>query len=108
MQKGNNCDTVQALEESNVSECGTKESVYSKNLELIFIAHGDDAAEAERATEELVVINSGLVRSIAIRFRDRGMELEDLIQIGTIGLVKAIRSFDLHFQAIIIPPTAVR
>ena len=96
MQKRNNCNTVQALEEPNVSACGTKESVYSKNLELIAMAQGDDVSDAERATEELVIINSGLVRSIAIRFRDRGMELEDLIQIGTIGLVKAIRSFDLE------------
>ena len=48
----------------------------------------------EEAEEELVRLNSGLVRSIAYRFRGRGIELEDLIQIGTIGLIKAIRSFD--------------
>ncbi|MBQ8388236.1 MAG: sigma-70 family RNA polymerase sigma factor [Clostridia bacterium] len=36
----------------------------------------------------------GLVRSIALRFRGRGIETEDLIQIGTIGLIKAVRSFD--------------
>ena len=48
------------------------------------------------ATEELVVLNRGLVRSIAIRFRDRGMDMDDLIQIGTIGLLKAIKSFDLE------------
>ena len=40
-------------------------------------------------------INLGLVRSIALRFRDRGVEYEDLIQIGSIGMLKAIRSFDL-------------
>ena len=96
MQKGNNGNTVQALEEPSVNECGTKESAYSKNRELLIRAQGEDSVDAERAAEELVILNSGLVRTIAIRFRDRGMELEDLIQIGTIGLIKAIRSFDLE------------
>lgn len=96
MQKGNNGNTVQALEESSVDLGTTKESAYSKNRELIILAQGEDELEADRATEELVILNSGLVRTIAIRFRDRGIEQEDLIQIGTIGLIKAIRSFDLE------------
>ena len=37
-----------------------------------------------------------LVRSIAKRFKDRGCEMEDLIQIGMIGMLKAIRSFSLE------------
>ena len=37
----------------------------------------------------------GLVRSIALRFKDRGVEYEDLVQIGSIGMLKAIRSFDI-------------
>ena len=95
MQKGNNGNTVQALEESSV-EGDKKESAYSKNRELIILAQSDNQLESEKATEELVILNSGLVRTIALRFRDRGIELEDLIQIGTIGLIKAIRSFDLE------------
>ena len=50
---------------------------------------GDTDAEAK-----LVELNAGLVKSIAVKFRGRGIEYEDLIQIGSIGLVKAIRSFD--------------
>jgi len=50
---------------------------------------GDKAALAE-----LVDSNMGLVKSLALRFRDRGTEIEDLIQIGTIGLIKAIRGYD--------------
>lgn len=46
------------------------------------------------ALAELVNSNMGLVKSLAIRFRDRGTEVEDLIQIGTIGLIKAIRGYD--------------
>lgn len=38
--------------------------------------------------------NMGLVRSVAGRFLGRGTEYEDLVQIGSIGLLKAIRTFD--------------
>ena len=46
------------------------------------------------AFSELVNGNMGLVKSIALRFRERGVDFEDLVQIGTIGLIKAIRNFD--------------
>ncbi len=64
---------------------------YSKNQELLALAINGD----ENATERLMEINLGLVRSIALRFRDRGVEYEDLVQIGSIGMLKAIRSFDI-------------
>ena len=96
MQKGNNGNTLQAIEEPNIECEDTRESAYSKNRELIVRAQSDDEVDSARATEELVILNVGLVRTIAIRFRDRGIEVEDLIQIGTIGLIKAIRSFDLE------------
>jgi len=67
-------------------------SRYATNACLIERAQEGD----EAAMEELVVLNMGLVRSLAIRFRDRGTEMEDLIQIGTIGMIKAIRSFELE------------
>ncbi|MBQ7320075.1 MAG: sigma-70 family RNA polymerase sigma factor [Clostridia bacterium] len=63
-----------------------------RNRALITAAHSED----ERAMETLVIENAGLVRSLALRFCGRGTEYEDLIQIGTIGLIKAIRSFDLE------------
>ena len=68
---------------------------YSQNRTLIRMAQSDNQNDALYATEQLIQNNMGLVRSIAIRFRDRGTELEDLIQIGTIGMIKAIRSFEL-------------
>lgn len=43
---------------------------------------------------ELASANMGLVRAVALRFRGRGTDYEDLVQIGAIGLVKAIRGFD--------------
>jgi RNA polymerase sporulation-specific sigma factor len=50
----------------------------------------------ESATERLIVNNYPLVAGIARRFSGRGVELEDLIQIGLIGMLKAIRSFDIE------------
>ena len=68
---------------------------FENNNELIYIAQSDDDEAALVATEKLIEANRGLVRSIALRFRDRGVEFEDLMQIGTVGMLKAIRSFDL-------------
>ena len=58
------------------------------------LAQSEDERTAMQATEALVESNMGLVKSIALRFRGRGTEYEDLVQIGTIGMLKAIRSFD--------------
>ncbi len=67
-------------------------SVQERNAELLArVKAGDESAEA-RLVEE----NLGLVRLVARRFLDRGTEYEDLVQIGTIGMVKAIRSFSLE------------
>ena len=45
--------------------------------------------------EKLVAQHIGLVEFLARRFRNRGEPLEDLVQVGTIGLLKAIERFDL-------------
>lgn len=47
------------------------------------------------ALERLVCENTGLVRSIALRFTGRNVDYEDLCQIGHIGMIKAIRNFDI-------------
>jgi RNA polymerase sporulation-specific sigma factor len=95
MQKRNYGNTVQISEREGISEVPQKRN-YDINRELIERAQNSDEKEASEAAEQIVILNRGLVRSIALRFRERGMELEDLIQIGTIGLLKAIRSFDLE------------
>ncbi len=48
--------------------------------------------------EELVKKNSGLVWSVVKRFLQRGYESDDLYQIGTIGLIKAIERFDPSYE----------
>ena len=53
--------------------------------------HGDVAAR-----EQLINQYMSLVRSLARRYSYRGEQLEDLVQIGCIGLIKAIDRFDLE------------
>ncbi len=51
----------------------------------------------EKAREKLVVDNTGLVNMAARKFVSSGTEFEDLMQIGFIGLVKAVDRFDESF-----------
>lgn len=67
---------------------------YSDNTQLIVLARNGDKA----AKEKLVCQNGGLVCSIAKRFVGRGTDMQDLISIGNIGLLKAINSFDLSYN----------
>ena len=55
-----------------------------ETMDLIRRAHAGD----EEAREQLVMGNVGLVWSIVRRFQNRGVEPEDLFQIGTIGLIR--------------------
>lgn len=52
----------------------------------------------KKAREQLIHENVGLVWSMVRRFLGRGCEAEDLFQIGTIGLMKAIDKFDVSFD----------
>ena len=48
----------------------------------------------EEAREQLIMSHINLVRYIAAKFKNRGEPLDDLIQVGTVGLIKAIDRFD--------------
>lgn len=66
----------------------------NSNHELLLrIKSGDSAA-----MDELVEKNMGLVRRAAMHFISSGVELDDLVQIGVIGMIKAARSFDFSFD----------
>lgn len=65
-----------------------------RTLALLEQAHKGDKAAREMLVEE----NMGLVYTVVKRFLGRGCEMEDLVQIGSIGLLKAIDKFDLSFQ----------
>lgn len=63
-------------------------------IELIELAHNGD----KEARDKLVSDNLGLIWSIVRRFANRGHEMDDLFQIGSIGLMKAIDKFDPTFE----------
>lgn len=65
----------------------------SRTEELIALAQSGD----HRAGETLVVENAGLIWSVARRFLGRGVEADDLYQLGCVGFLKAIEGFDLAF-----------
>lgn len=69
---------------------------HSKNAELIRSAQNGDRA----AMDELISANMGLIRSIVPRFADRGVEYEDLVQIGAIGMIKAVKSYEPSFGTV--------
>lgn len=68
--------------------------MYENTYEKIAKAQSGD----EEAMASLVKNNLGLVYNIAKRFSGRGYELEDLNQIGALGLIKSIKKFDTSFD----------
>jgi RNA polymerase sigma-B factor len=77
-----------------MSERGT---LTKDEVRRLFAVYGEAENEDEKAAvrEKLVAQYIGLVEFLARRFRNRGEPLEDLVQVGTIGLLKAIDRFDL-------------
>ncbi len=68
--------------------------IMDHTIALILKSHEGD----KEAREQLVEENTGLVWSVVKRFFNRGVETEDLFQIGNIGLLKAIDKFDTSFE----------
>jgi len=68
----------------------------ARSAELFAMLHADGAGEDRRALcrDELVHLHLPLVEHFARRFLNRGEPFDDLLQVGTIGLIKAIDRFD--------------
>lgn len=67
---------------------------YQTTLELL-----KNAKEgSEEAKCQLITHNMPLIKSIAKRYRNKQVEYDDLLQLGALGLVKAINNFDLNFN----------
>jgi len=67
---------------------------HEETMELIKKAQEGDM----EAKDRLVKCNIGLIKSVLRGFTNRGYEVEDLFQIGSIGLLKAIEKFDTSFD----------
>lgn len=67
---------------------------YKKTLKLISLAKKGD----EEAKDALILHNSPLVKSIVKRYKNKGVEYDDLYQLGCVGFVKAVNNFDENFK----------
>lgn len=67
---------------------------HEETIELIMLAQSGD----ESAADKLIRHNAALVKSIVKKFLGRGVEFDDLYQIGSLGLVKAIKHFDIAYS----------
>ena len=65
----------------------------SETITLITQAQQGDRT----ATERLVTENTGLIWSIARRYFGRGVEPDDLFQLGCVGFLKAVEGFDTAY-----------
>lgn len=67
-------------------------------MERTFELIRQSQAGEKLAKEQLITMHSGLIWNVVRRFTGRGVELEDLYQIGAIGLIRAIDKFDFSFE----------
>ncbi len=67
-------------------------------MEEVSVLIAKSQAGDKAAREMLIENNLGLVHAIVHRYTGRGMEAEDLFQIGVIGLMKAVDKFDLAYD----------
>ena len=79
----------------STSRWGEAERERERDLLAVLASAPADDPAARRARDELVTMHLPLVHFLARRFRDRGEPLEDLVQVGTIGLIKAVDRFDV-------------
>ena len=71
-----------------------KALTHNENMELFKKMQAGDKA----AKEKLIYGNLKLVLSILKKFNNRGVNMDDLFQVGVIGLIKAIDNFDLSYN----------
>lgn len=60
---------------------------------VIQAKNGNDLAK-----EKLITVNSPLIKSVIKRYLNKGIEYEDLFQLGALGFVKAIKNYDSSFN----------
>ncbi|NHA00095.1 SigB/SigF/SigG family RNA polymerase sigma factor [Nocardioides sp. W3-2-3] len=72
------------------------EETRRRSAALFVVLRDEDVSSAERDTarDALVHLHLPLVEHCARRFRNRGEPYEDLVQVGTIGLIKSVDRFD--------------
>lgn len=71
------------------------------------MSQATDPQTRAQLADEVVLLNMGVAQSIARRYRQRGAEFDDLVQVAQLGLVKAVERYDpasaSHFLAFAVP-----
>jgi RNA polymerase sigma-B factor len=90
-------DAVVEVERPVIAEDGEGNDLHARTAALFAAMQGADSEfEAARLRDELVEMHLPLAEYLARRFGNRGELHEDLVQVATIGLIKAIDRFDLE------------
>ncbi|MBR3149000.1 MAG: sigma-70 family RNA polymerase sigma factor [Eubacterium sp.] len=95
--KPNRNDNVQYYNKVEICGINTSELTVmteAEKIELLHKAHSGDMS----ARDKLIKGNLRLVLSVVQRFANRGENLDDLFQVGVIGLIKAIDNFNLDLD----------
>jgi len=83
---------------------GREEQTQERFLRL---SETSDVHERQRLYDDIVLLNMQVAESIARRYRQRGAELDDLVQVAHLGLVKAVDRYAVdsgsHFLAFAVP-----
>ena len=91
------CDNVQYFNKVEICGINTSELTVmseAEKIELLKKAHSGDM----QARDRLIKGNLRLVLSVVQRFANRGENMDDLFQVGVIGLIKAIDNFNLDLD----------
>ena len=74
------------------------------DLDLLEAARNGDSRACEQVLEE----NNGLIWSVVRRYYGRGVEPDDLYQLGCLGFLKAVRGFDSPMALSFLPTRSPR
>ena len=75
------------------TESGHRDRLELTESLLARIARSRSVRERRRLKDEVVLLNLGLADSIAARYVGRGIEWDDLVQVGRVGLLKAVDGY---------------
>ena len=101
---------------NKVEICGVNTSrlpvLKNEEMRKLFSIMQSDSEKAQEARTQLIQGNLRLVLSVIQRFHNRGESMDDLFQVGCIGLMKAIDHFDLsqnvRFSTYAVPMVIIR
>jgi RNA polymerase sigma-B factor len=87
-------DEVEAVEKLAEPRWSTRDRTRERELIALIAELPEEDPRRTSARDELVTMHLPLAAFLARRFRDRGESLDDLTQVATIGLIKAVDRFD--------------